>query len=262
VIPLFDSLTHPTVDGRWLGSSHDARVEPLVAALRANGFGMACAVGLAGTNAYEHERFAALCQPYAELVPVAGIDPHAADLEAQLDAVRELGFRAIKLHPRISGFSFDDAAFVATLEGAQRRELVVMLCTYLHAPLARYPERDPLYALVRALKRVPNVRVVLLHGGDVELLRWAQLVRHEERLLLDLSFTMMKYEGSSLDADLRYLFSSFHRRVCIGSDHPEWPHAKVRERFEALTTGLFEEARGDAGHRSLARFLGVDAAWR
>jgi predicted TIM-barrel fold metal-dependent hydrolase len=262
VIPLFDSLTHPTVDGRWLTSSHDARVEPLVGALRANGFGMACAVGLAGTDGYDHERFAALCRPYEELVPVAGIDPHAADLEAQLDGVRELGFRAVKLHPRISRFTLGDEAFVAALAGAARRELVVMLCTYLHGPLDRYPERDPLYALVGALKRVPAARVVLLHGGDVELLRWAQLVRHEERLLLDLSFTLMKYAGSSLDADLRYLFSSFHRRICIGSDHPEWPHAKVRERFEALTDGLPDEARADAGHRSLARFLGIDAAWR
>lgn len=262
MIPLFDSLTHPTVDGGWLATSRDARVAPLLEALRASGFAKACAVGLAGTNGYDHAAFAALCRPHEALVPVAGIDPRAPDLLAQLDAVRDLGFRAIKLHPRLSGFALDDAALETALAGARDRELPVMLCTYLHAPIERYPASDPLYALAATLKRVPGVRMILVHGGDVDLLRWAQLARHDERLLLDVSYTMMKYEGSSLDADLRYLFSSFHRRICIGSDHPEWPHAQVRERFERLTTGLSDEARSDAGHRSLARFLGIDDAWR
>jgi predicted TIM-barrel fold metal-dependent hydrolase len=262
VIPLFDSLAHPTVDGRWLSGDRDARVAPLLASLRESGFGMACAVGLAGTNGYDHERFAALCRPHAALVPIAGIDPRAPDLAAQLDVVRDLGFRGIKLHPRRSGFALDDARFVDALRLAHARDLVVMLCTYLHAPIADYPRSDPLYLLAAALREVPAVRMILVHGGDVDLLRWMQLARHNENLVLDVSFTMMKYAGSSLDADLRYAFSSFHRRTCLGSDHPEWAHAAVRTRFEELTAGLPDDARADVGHRTLARFLGVEEAWR
>jgi predicted TIM-barrel fold metal-dependent hydrolase len=261
VIPIFDALSHPTVSGRWLDSAHDARIEPLLSAMKGAGYGMACAVGLAGVGDYTHEGFAAMCRPHAELVPIAGIDPRAPDLELQLDAVRELGFRGIKLHPRFSKFALDDESFVSALAGARDRDLVVMLCTYAHGAIASYPVRDPLYALVSSLKRVPGVRLVLLHGGDVDLMRWAQLARHEEHLLLDVSYTMMKYRGSSLDADLRFLLSSFHRRVCVGVDHPEYDHASVRERFEELTDGFDGDARRDVGYRSLARFLRVDAAW-
>jgi predicted TIM-barrel fold metal-dependent hydrolase len=265
VIPLFDSLAHPTVSGRWesrlFSAPHDARVETLIASMRAAGFRRACAVGMAGVGGYEHEAFAALCRPFPELVPFAGIDPMAADPLRELDTVRELGFRGIKLHPRLSGFALDDDAFVATLAGARDRDLVVMLCTYLHAPIPAYPSEDPLYALARALKRAPGVRIVLLHGGDVDLLRWAQLARHDEHLLLDLSFTMMKYRGSSIDADLRYLFGAFHRRVCIGVDHPEYGHDAVRVRFEELAAGLGDEPRRDVAYRSLSRFLGIDPAW-
>ena len=62
--------------------------------------------------------------------------------------------------------------------------------------------------------------MVLLHGGDVQLLRYAELVRFNANLILDLSLTIMKYAGSSLDADLSFLFREFDRRICIGSDHP------------------------------------------
>jgi predicted TIM-barrel fold metal-dependent hydrolase len=258
---LFDSLTHPTIDGGWLSTDRDARVEPLLAALRENGFGRACAVGLPGVNGYDHAAFAALCRPHEELVPVAGVDPHAPDIAAQFDAIRELGYRAVKLHPRLSSFRLDDDVFVAALQAARDRDLVVFLCTYLHTSIPAYPPHDPIYALVRSLQSAPGVRVVLLHGGDVDLLRWAQVARHDEHLLLDVSYTLMKYPGSSLDADLRYLFSHFHRRTCIGSDHPEWPHDRVRARFDELTAGLSDEAQADVGHRSLSRFLGLDPAW-
>jgi len=261
VIPLFDALAHPTVSGHWLETDRDARAATLIASMNAHGYAMACAVGLADVGDYTHEGFAAMCRQHAQLVPFAGIDPRASDLAAQLDTVRELGFRGIKLHPRFGRFALDDEAFVAALTGARDRDLVVMLCTYLHGPIASYPDRDPLYALVASLKRVPDVRMILLHGGDVELLRWAQLARHDEHLLLDVSFTLMKYRGSSLDADLRYLFSGFHRRVCLGVDHPEYDHAAVRERFETLTDGLGDEPRRDVAYRSLARFLRIDHAW-
>src|SRR5205085_2428141 len=100
-----------------------------------------------------------------------------------------------------------------------------------HSPVSNYPEKDPLYSLVSILKQVPEARVVLLHGGDVRLLQYSELVRFNPSLLLDLSQTLMKYPGSSIDMDLRFLFQSFDRRICIGSDFPEYSLRDVKGRF-------------------------------
>ena len=274
VTALFDSLAHPTISGRWLtggweqraarpsraaphGVSYDASIEILVQAMERSGFAMACAVGLAGIENYDHRRFADLCRPFPQLIPIAGVNPTSDGLETELDLVASLQFRGIKLHPRISSFSLYDTALSNALQAAASRDLVVFLCTYAHSPAGAYPQRDPLYGLARAVNAVPHAKIILLHGGDIELMRYSQLARHSPNLLLDVSFTMMKYRGSSLDLDLKYLFKHFNKRLCIGVDYPEYSHAEVRDRFEDLAQGLTEEERHSVGYRNLASFLAI-----
>jgi predicted TIM-barrel fold metal-dependent hydrolase len=257
-IPLFDSLSHPTLSGKWLGQL-DASFEALVGELRAAGFARACAVGIADHDGYQHEAFAERCGKFPELVPIAGVTPKAAAvIDIELDRVKELGFRGIKLHPRYSGFDYSDARLIDTFRAASRRNLAVFLCTYFHSRIDRYPVDEPLYAVVRILKAVPDTRLVLVHGGCVELMRWMQLARHTPNILLDISLTMIRYAGSSLDLDLRYLFSGFHDRTCLGTDYPDFSPAEVRMRFEELSRGASLSASQKIGGLNLARFLNVE----
>src|SRR6185503_12404899 len=113
------------------------------------------------------------------------------------------------------------------------------------------------YTLVGGLRRSPGSKVVLVHGGDVQALRYAELVHYNPNLLLDLSYTLLKYRGSSLDADMHYLFRALDRRTCIGVDHPEFTHRALRERFDELASGLPEEKANNIAHRNLESFLGV-----
>jgi predicted TIM-barrel fold metal-dependent hydrolase len=257
--PLFDSLSHPTLTGDWFGRGIDASFDRLVHDMREASFARACAVGLAGHEGYEHVAFADRCRAFPQVVPIAGVAPkRTAEIDGELDMIRDLGFQGIKLHPRLSQFGLGDPRLVDTFNSAARHELPVFLCTYFHTDVERYPEADPLYALARALKMAPNTRLVLLHGGTVELMRWMQFVRHMPNVLFDISFTLMRYRGSSLDADLAWLFDGFQNRTCIGTDHPEWRHADVRTRFEELATRAAPDAARKIGGLNLARFLGVD----
>jgi predicted TIM-barrel fold metal-dependent hydrolase len=255
--PIFDSLAHPTLSGDWLGRGVAAGFGTLVADLRRAGMPRACAVGLQGVEGYEHAAFAAACRPHPELVPIAGVDPVADAGVGRMRALRDLGFRGIKLHPRFSRFTQDMQCLGDLFAAAGEAGLVVFLCTYLHCAAEQAPRQDPYYDIVAALARAPHTRVVLVHGGDVQLLRYAELVRHNDNLLLDLSMTMMKYAGSSLDMDLRFLLASFDRRVCVGTDWPEYGTQEVARRFEALSAGLTDAKRDNAAQANLARFLGV-----
>ena len=258
-IALFDSLCHPTLTGGWFGSNCDASFETLTRDLRAAGIARACAVGLAGQEGYDHATFAARCRAFPELVPIAGVEPKLRpDIDRELDTVRDLNFRGIKLHPRLSGFGYCDPCLAETFKSAAHRSLSVFLCTYYHADAAHYPDTDPLYAVARALKSSPETRLVLLHGGTVELMRWMQFARHIPTIMLDISFTLMRYRHSSVDADIAWLFDGFQDRTCIGTDHPEYRCADVRIRFEELAAGATSDAARKIGGLNLARFLGID----
>lgn len=258
-IPLFDSLSHPTLSGDWFNRGLDATFETLVKKMREASFVRACAVGMSGHEGYEHVAFAERCRAFPQLVPVAGVSPKSTpEIDRELDLVRDLGFYGIKLHPRLSNFSLDDPRLVDTFNSASRRDLPVFLCTYFHTSAEAYPQHDPLYALAQTLKAAPKTRLVLLHGGTVELMRWMQFVRHMPNVLLDISFTMMRYRGASLDSDLAWLFDGFQNRTCTGTDHPEWSHAEVTKRFAELSAGANRDAVRKIGGLNLAEFLGID----
>lgn len=258
-IPLFDSHGGATLDASWLGNRTGLTFADLRRALDSAGFIGGLVQGLPGVGGYEHRRFAEAALGQARLWPVAAWG--GADGDSTYDhlhALKEMGFVGVHVHPRLAGVGPDKPQFRALLRAAGQAGLPVFYCAYQFAVVEAGLPTDPLPALSEALRLAPLARLVLLHGGTVELLRYAEFTRANPRVLLDLSFTLMRYAGSSLDADIDYLFRTLDRRVCIGTDAPEYTTADVRSRFEALTAGLASEKRMNIAGRNLARFLGLD----
>lgn len=256
MIPLFDSLAHPTLSGNWPKHPASCSFPQLVRSLDDAGYIGACAVGMPRLEGYEHASFIAACRPYPQLIPIAGYDPNAETSANGLSELRDLGFVGIKIHPRFSKITRNLRQLADVFRAAGACGLVVFYCTYMHGTIGSYPKRDPFYDLIDLLDDAPKTKVVLVHGGDVSLLRYAELVRFNEQLLLDLSLTLMKYAGSSIDSDLRFLFSRFDQRICIGTDFPEYSPAEVRARFGHLAGDLPEGKQINIGHANLLNFLG------
>jgi predicted TIM-barrel fold metal-dependent hydrolase len=254
LIPLFDADGHPRPT-----SSDDHGLTSYLAELRQAGFSGACAVALPGPEMGDAEAFLAACHRHKELYPVAAwteADPDKVAGAAQ--GLRSLGFSAVKLHPRLSGISPADSVFPRILSAARDADLAVFLCTYQFAPASSHLPADPLPFILEGLAAAPGLRLVLTHGGTVELLRYAELVRMNPTVLLDLSFTMNKYAGSSLDLDIRYLMTTFDQHLCIGTDFPAYRPDAVRARFEQLSNGLATEKRHNIGHGNIRRFLRLE----
>jgi predicted TIM-barrel fold metal-dependent hydrolase len=196
------------------------------------------------------------CRKYGNLVPIAGLNPTVALKQPEIfSCLASYGFRGVKIHPRYSQWEPDGEALGHLFNLANQAGLVSFYCTYQFGPAAAMFQRDPLYMLAHAVALASDSRVVLVHGGGVELLRYAELVRFNSNLLLDVSLTLMKYAGSSVDWDLRYLFSHFDRRVCIGSDHPEYRHRHVAQRFSELTQGVSTHKAQNVGSSNIINFL-------
>jgi predicted TIM-barrel fold metal-dependent hydrolase len=228
--------------------------------LAAAGFFGACAVGLPHKEGYEHREFLAACRTGKNLFAVAAWpNVAAAEVEGQLASLSAMGYRAVKLHPRLSGLSVRDPRFAQTLRLAAAADLIVFYCGYQFAADSRLHPVDPLPWLLDALAEAPTLRMVLLHGGTVEILRYAESIRMKPNVLLDLSNTLQRYEGSSLDQDISWLFRTFDRRICIGTDYPDYEPAQLRTRFDALASGLQADKCENIGWKNIVQFLGIDA---
>jgi hypothetical protein len=234
-IGLFDSNAHPDIGSSPLLDSDAPSSDgyrDYVDSARSAGFIGGCAVALPGTDPLSHfER----CRSEQFLVPVAPWT-RTSSLKAGsiIQSLADLGYQAVKVHPRRGGPAVGSQEFLEVVRAAADHEMVVFVCTY---PFGRADQRlgdTLLNDLEAAVAAAPTTKLVLLHGGSVDLLRYMEFCRANDHLMLDVSLTLMKYRGSSLDDDLRFVFSSFDRRTCIGSDYPWYRPAEIVDRAAEL----------------------------
>lgn len=212
-----------------------AGVAGYAAALAAAGASEACIQALPG---HAPEAFCRALQNHPGWLPIPAWPSADAPVAAELDRFRRLGAVGLHLHPRACGVSPDSPLLGEILQGAAARDLVVFFCSYGFAPAAQRLPPDPLPGLSAAMAGAPGLRLVLLHGGGVDLLHHAEFVRANPGTLLDLSFTLMKYAGSSIDLDIGFLCRSFDQRLCLGSDFPDYTPAAVLARLQQLCPEL------------------------
>jgi predicted TIM-barrel fold metal-dependent hydrolase len=263
-ITLFDSLTHPTLDGTWIGGvARNNTLSELEAEMTANNIGWACAVGMRDIGSYALEAYADHIRSSSQKIfPVAYYDFNQSDthreINGQLDEIVRYGYSAIKIHPGFSRVDIRRPGLREVLCEAGGRGLPVLLCTFLYRqPYLTTPCSYLDFApLLRDLPQ--SSKIVLMHGGDVNLLGLMEIIRPYPNVLLDLSFTLCRYEGSSIDLDIRYLFQNFDQRICVGSDNPQFSLELFRRRFNELSAGVDSEKCVNAAHRNLQSLISAE----
>lgn len=251
----FDILAHPTVDGGWLNGAAGQSFEQSKQSAREAGLVGACAVGLPGVGAYEHEVFFRQ-SVNSGFVPVAGVTARTKeDLLPDLHRIRDIGYRVVKIHPRLLGYHDKPGLLRDSLAAAHDLDLKVMLCTYTADRAGVLPGFDLYDILVASLNSTPELSLMLVHGGVNELLKYSLLARHTPNVYLDLSFTFMRYRQSSVGLDAQFVLEQLDQKTCLGSDHPEYSFADVMPVVEELTGSLSPAKMENVRHRTALRFL-------
>ncbi len=251
----FDSLTHPSHQGEWL-KGEDSSFEALDKQKKK----LACVYKACAVNmplcGMDNFKFYEECGKYSWLFPVARVLLKDLSIEG-IEKIRMIGYEAIKIHPRQLGLE-SIIPLRDVLEYCYKHEMTVFLCTYYYCDCKGWPSNDFLSELAKLITLFP-VKLVLLHGGGVRLLEFAEFVRFNENVILDLSLTIMKYRGSSLDMDLKFLFKNFDRRICVGSDHPEYLPSDVLMQLNSLANELelCEVKLDNIAYNNLNKMLGL-----
>jgi len=286
-LPLFDSLTHPTPTGEWLqfvrsqGSADPLApagpggvwqscawpepntVQSLLEGMDGNRVQWAFAMGMKNIGGYRFDGYAqAILPPAAQgrIFPVAFLDfsefSETRQMDGWLAEVRPRGYYGIKIHPRLSGIDLGHPDVSHAMAKAGELGIPVFLCSYFYD--VDLCGKDCMTELGRLLASAPRAKVVLLHGGLTRLLEMMHLVKVFPNTLLDLSYTLCQFEGSSVDLDIAYLFRRFDQRICIGSDSPGFSHACLRRRFDYFSGGVDRNKLENIAYKNIVRFTGLE----
>ena len=263
MIKIFDSTTHPTLTAKWNNNGKknnlNASFEKLNSQMKKNKVFRACAMGLDGFEAYNHEKFIKICKKYKNLVPIAGINPHKKNIYSEIKKIQKLGYKGVKVHPRYSNIQLDVKKFKNFLRELDNKNIVLMLCTYEHAQIGNHQKDKVLNIIYESFQNVHNLKTILVHGGSIDILNYSEFVRNNRNdFLLDMSMTMQKYKGSSVEKDIFYLFNNFDERICIGSDHPEFTLKQLREDFNHYSSQLNQNKKKNIAYKNLNKFFGFN----
>jgi predicted TIM-barrel fold metal-dependent hydrolase len=255
----FDSLVHVTPDGRWFNTTFDATEGRLLREMDAAGVERAVVVALAGVidNAFVMET----CRRHADrFVAGASLNPTAASANETAERaraeLRDTGTRVLKLHPRLNRYDLLDARVITLLEeiaGWEVRPLIWI--DSLLFPKGVTMQRTPVDSVRHIAERFPALRFMLLHAGGTNALAFHEAVASLDNVMLDLSYSLTRYAGTSLAADHRFLVERFDRRTVWGSDFPEVSLVEAARAFEALVAGLSADKADNVRGRTLATWL-------
>lgn len=156
------------------------------------------------------------------IISFAGIHPDSEDVDAEMKAIRDLGFLGVKIHPDYQGVFMDDERYVRILELAREYGLIVV--THAGADVA-YRDCEPRCTPERALKlirRVPYSKLVLAHLGGSEMPERVLDILAGEDVYFDTSF-VLKYTDRKTFS--RFIEKHGAGRILFGSDSP-WSNIK------------------------------------
>ena len=236
----FDSLAHPTLDGNWInGKKGFSFAEYDEILLHTPNLIGSVICGLPGVGSFSPEPFLNACQKLSSkkyIFPVAPLES-TNNIANQIYKLKEIGYKGIKIHSRLLNIEYNIEILNELFSIALKLRMPIFLCTFCYSNNSNQTTIDLYKLLVNALKISPKTDLVLVHGGVHDLMLFYELAREAEHVLLDLSYTLLKYK-SIYSKQFRFLFNHFDRKLLIGSDFPEFNYEHFELELFSLLDGI------------------------
>ena len=166
------------------------------------------------------------------LTGLGTLHPDSSDIAGDIEHLRELGLKGVKLHPDIQGFKVDKSELLKIYELCEKQALPILM----HTGDYRYDNSNP-NRVLPILKAYPCLTMIGAHFGGWSV--WEEACEKFAGLpnfYVDCSSSFEFAENVDFkELTLRYGTD----KVLFGSDYPMWSARDVLERF--LKMGLSED---------------------
>ena len=250
---IFDSLTHFTEDGQWFDTEFDCSLKAFESFYKASKLNGAIVSGLCDgiNNSYVIDTCRESSKNIHALPMLSREELNLMDETLNYYIRNEV--IGIKIHPRFSNINLQDKILQDFINLTSQKNIVIFICTVFDSKIST--RENQIGQLLQLINNNPGGRFVLLHGGYTSLLTVAEQIRNHENVLLDLSFTLCRFFDSSIGLDIKYLFRNFSKRICIGTDFPEFDYRSVKKSLSYLNIEFSNAVDNGVLGGNLLKFL-------
>jgi predicted TIM-barrel fold metal-dependent hydrolase len=243
---IIDANAHITEDGKWFNSQLTANAQTLLKQMDSAGVDKAVLVPFHGITSNDYiintvsqypDRFIAGCS-------INPVQQTKADIKVELTRLADNEVRICKLHNRLHKYEPSNNLvydFLELNEGLEK-PMIISICGIL-ANKNISPELTPVQHFHKLTSSFPNTIFIIMHAAGTHALSLYEAVKDNPNVYLDLSFTISKYKGSSVDFDIAFLIEKFDRRLIWGSDFPEFNVEQSLIDFNKLATTVADSKK-------------------
>ena len=178
----------------------------------------------------------------------AGIHQDFPDIPTEVERIKKLGLKGIKIHPDIQGVNIDDKRLMELYEAIEGK-----MPLYLHMGDNREEYQfSATERLVKIKKRFPNLEVVAAHLGGYTAWKKIGLLTDFDKIWFDSSSALWVIDSVYAKSVIEALG---YERVMFGTDYPVAYANEELERF--MKVELDEKVRADILYNNAARFLNL-----
>ena len=255
-----DAHVHITPDGKWFSTNHDASVESLISELDNASIDKAVLLPIEGFIG--NDFIVEVCQKYPQrFIGFVSVNP----LQGQ-EAIRKLeryiiqfGLRGLKLHPRLQRFQPLCYEVISLLEKVAELDIPVVFDTFPSSSHLLIKDTLPL-VYDELARKVPEAKIILAHSGGYRLLDAMAVAKSNANIYLDISYSPLYYEGSSIVNDFEFVIRKVGaHRVTYGSDYPEIRIAVSYNQVSKILRNFSQEERRSIFGGTIARLLKLES---
>lgn len=178
------------------------------------------------------------------LIGFGTIHPDFDDIEGEIERIKSLGLKGIKLHPEFQNFKIDDECMFPIYRATQGK-LPILMHMGDKARDWSHPKR-----LAKVIDVFPDLTVIAAHFGGYLLWDQAEQYLVGKKIYMDTSSSLFLLDdGKALDMIRKHGTD----RIVFGTDYPVWTHEDELKRLFRLD--LNEQERKLILRENICRLL-------
>ena len=166
------------------------------------------------------------------------------DILGEVDWVRAMGLKGLKIHPDCQRFNIDDPRLFPVYEEVQGN-----LPMMIHLGDENFDYSHPA-RLRKVLQNFPKLEVCAAHFGGHTMYETAKECLSDTNCILDISSTLMFLDKQTAEGYVNHYGAE---RLAFGTDYPVWDPVQEVERF--LSLNISDEQKEQIAWKTAERFL-------
>ena len=180
--------------------------------------------------------------------------------ECIVNILSDYPFDGIKIHPRYQGVDLRSNKVKKVVEIAAQYGIPIMFdCLPGNGKIAIWKTHP--YWIDELAKQFPNAKLIIAHLGGSNILDAYAIVKGNKNVFLDISASLIKYEGSSVIRDIEFVLNEFRGsdKLLFGTDYPTFSIEQTINGYQSIFDKLefTKKEREDVVHNNIEKLLSV-----